>query len=175
MKQLLLSLLMLTCGSGAAQAAEPQRWPAEQANAWYAQQPWPLGSDYIPYNAINELEMWQADTFDPRRIDLELGWAQKLGMNTMRVFLHDLLWQQDPEGFNKRLQMFLDIASIHGIWAVFVLFVSCWVTRPRLGPQLRIARRILQLSRTGALDPTRIVHTRDGRMLWTEPRPCVPT
>jgi hypothetical protein len=95
MKQLLLPLLMLVFGLGAAQAAEPQRWSAEQANAWYAKQPWPLGSDYIPSNAINELEMWQADTFDPQRIDLELGWAQKLGMNTMRVFLHDLLWQQD--------------------------------------------------------------------------------
>jgi len=135
MKQMLLPLVMLAFGLGVAQAAEPQRWSAEQANAWYAKQPWPLGSDYIPYNAINELEMWQADTFDPQRIDLELGWAQKLGMNTMRVFLHDLLWQQDPEGFKKRIQKFLDIASSHGIRPVFVLFDSCWDTRPRLGPQ----------------------------------------
>ena len=54
-----------------------------------------MGSNYIPATAINELEMWQEDTFDPKRIDLELGWAQSLGMNTMRVFLHDLLWEQD--------------------------------------------------------------------------------
>jgi len=123
----------------ARQAAEPatglQRWSADQANAWYAKQPWPLGSDYIPANAINQLEMWQAETFDPKRIDTELGWAQKLGMNTMRVFLHDLLWQQDPAGFKQRIQKFLEIASSHGIRPVFVLFDSCWESNPHLGPQ----------------------------------------
>ena len=66
-----------------------------------AKQPWLVGSNYIPATAINELEMWQADSFDPQRIDLELGWAEGLGMNTMRVFLHDLLWQQDAAGFRQ--------------------------------------------------------------------------
>src|SRR5436305_2294992 len=78
------------------------RWTAEKANSWYAEQPWLVGSNYIPSSAINELEMWQADSFDPKRIDTELGWAEGLGMNTMRVFLHDLLWQQDAAGFQKR-------------------------------------------------------------------------
>ena len=118
-----------------AYAAEPQRWSAAEANAWYAKQPWPVGSNYIPANAINELEMWQADTFDPQRIDQELGWAQQLGMNTMRVFLHDLLWQQDPEGFTRRVNTFLEIAARHGIRPIFVLFDSCWDPRPHLGPQ----------------------------------------
>jgi len=80
-------------------AAQPQRWSEQKADEWYKRQPWLVGSNYVPASAINELEMWQADTFDPKRIDLELGWAAGLGMNTMRVFLHDLLWQQDPEGF----------------------------------------------------------------------------
>ena len=68
-----------------------QRWSGARANAWYAQQPWLVGSNYVPANAINQLEMWQAETFDPQQIDKELGWAEALGMNTMRVFLHDLL------------------------------------------------------------------------------------
>src|ERR1035441_2289473 len=79
--------------------AYAQRWSEEQANAWYAQEPWLVGSDFIPANAINQLEMWQKPTFDPQEIDKELGWAEGLGMNTMRVFLHDLLWQQDQAGF----------------------------------------------------------------------------
>lgn len=116
-------------------ATARERWTVEEADAWYAAQPWPLGSNYIPSNAINQLEMWQADTFDPRRIDTELGWAQQLGMNTMRVFLHDLLWQQDPRGFKQRLGVFLDIAARHGIRPIFVLFDSCWDPRPKLGPQ----------------------------------------
>jgi hypothetical protein len=107
-------------------AMAKERWSAERANAWYAQQPWPVGSDYIPADAINQLEMWQADTFDPQRIDLELGWAEAIGMNTMRVFLHDLLWQQDREGFEKRIDTFLTIAQKHHIRPVLVIFDSCW-------------------------------------------------
>ncbi|KKM92953.1 hypothetical protein LCGC14_1213170 [marine sediment metagenome] len=60
------------------------RWTATQANAWYAQQPWPLGCNFIPSNAINQLEMWQAATFDPATIDRELGWAAFLGFDPMR-------------------------------------------------------------------------------------------
>jgi len=94
-----------------------------------------VGSNYIPASAINELEMWQADSFDPQRIDTELGWAQGLGMNTMRVFLHDLVWQQDAAGFQKRIHRFLEIAHRHGIRPLFVLFDSCWDPLPHLGPQ----------------------------------------
>ena len=114
---------------------QPARWSEAQANAWYAQQPWPVGADYIPRDAINQLEMWQAATFNPQEIDQELGWAQAIGMNTMRVFLHDLLWQQDPEAFKQRINTFLTIANKHNIRPVFVLFDSCWEPDPKLGPQ----------------------------------------
>jgi hypothetical protein len=112
-----------------------ERWTEEKANAWYAGQSWPVGSDYIPANAINQLEMWQADTFDPARIDLELGWAESLGMNTMRVFLHDLLWEQDKEGFEQRIDTFLSVAEKHHIKPMLVIFDSCWDPFPKLGPQ----------------------------------------
>jgi hypothetical protein len=114
---------------------QAQRWSEAQANAWYAQQPWLVGSDYVPANAINQLEMWQAETFDPKQIDKELTWAEGLGMNTMRVFLHDLLWQQDSPAFTRRIDTFLTIADKHHVHPVFVLFDSCWEPEPKLGPQ----------------------------------------
>ena len=115
---------------------EPQhRWTEKAANDWYARQPWLVGSNYTPATATNQLEMWQADTFDPKRIDLELGWAESIGLNTMRVFLHDLLWQQDAEGFRARIDAFLKIANKHHIEPIFVLFDSCWDPDPRLGKQ----------------------------------------
>jgi len=113
----------------------PSRWTAEKANAWYAQQPWLVGANFIPSDAINELEMFQAETFDPALIDKELGLAQSAGMNTVRVFLQDQLWSQDPPGFTRRLDVFLGIASRHGIKPMLVLFDSCWETNPHLGPQ----------------------------------------
>jgi hypothetical protein len=118
-----------------AAVAQNGRWPEKKANDWYAKQPWLVGSDYIPANAINELEMWQADTFDPQRIDLELRWAEGLGMNTMRIFLHDLLWQQDAPGFRKRIDVFLRIADRHHIKPMLVLFDSCWDPVPQPGKQ----------------------------------------
>jgi len=132
MKRLFLGLLILS--AAAATAAQP-RWTDAKANQWYAQQPWLVGSNYIPATAINQLEMWQADTFDSKRIDLELGWAESLGMNTMRVFLHDLLWQQDAAGFRKRIDTLLAISAKHHIKPMFVLFDSCWDPLPKLGRQ----------------------------------------
>ena len=111
------------------------RWSEAKANEWYATQPWLVGSNYIPANAINELEMWQAETFDPKTIDKELGWAEGLGMTTMRVFLHDLPWQQDARGYQARINQFLDIAAKHKIKPLLVLFDSCWDPNPHLGKQ----------------------------------------
>ncbi len=111
------------------------RWSEEKANDWYAQQPWLVGANFIPSNAINELQMFQAATFDPAKNDRELGLAESIGMNTVRVFLQDQLWKQDPEGFKKRLDVFLGLAAKHHIKPLLVLFDSCWETNPHLGPQ----------------------------------------
>jgi len=116
-------------------AAARQRWTDKEAQVWYAKQPWLLGSNYIPASAINQLEMWQPETFNPQEIDKELGWAEGAKMNTMRVFLHDLLWQQDATGFQHRIDAFLTIAEKHHIRPVLVLFDSCWDPLPKLGPQ----------------------------------------
>ena len=115
--------------------ADTEQWSRDKANAWYAQQRWLIGSNYIPADAINQLEMWQADTFNPAQIDKELGWAEAAGMNTMRVFLHDQLWTQDAVGFRKRIDEFLAIAARHKIKPLLVFFDSCWDPNPKLGPQ----------------------------------------
>jgi hypothetical protein len=117
-------------------AAEPaERWSPEKANAWYAKQPWLVGCNFSPSTAINQLEMWQADTFDPASIDRELGWAEQIGYNSVRVFLHHLAWQQDPEGFLKRMEQFLVLAAKHKIGVMFVFFDSCWDPQPKPGRQ----------------------------------------
>ncbi len=115
--------------------AEPMRWSAERANRWYQAQAWPVGANYITSNAINQLEMFQPGTFDPRRIDTELGWARSSGLNTVRVFLHDQLWEQDRRGFQTRLGQFVNIAARRRIKPLFVLFDSCWDPFPKAGRQ----------------------------------------
>src|SRR5205814_5402939 len=138
MKRVLIAFLILSsfaCANLFA-ADSSSRWSEERAKEWYARQGWLVGSNYTPATASNELEMWQAGTFDPKRIDLELGWAESIGLNTMRVFLHDLLWHQDSEGFQKRIDIFLAIAKKHHIKPLFVLFDSCWDPAPKPGPQL---------------------------------------
>src|ERR1700752_2373061 len=116
-------------------SAETSRWTEEKARTWYEQQPWLVGSNYIPEDAINQLEMWQAESFNPSQIDKELGWAEGMGMNTMRVFLHDLVWQQNPTAFKQRIDQFLQISSRHHIKPLLVLFDSCWDPNPKLGMQ----------------------------------------
>lgn len=124
---LLLALLSLQ--------TRAQQWTVQQATEWYSRQPWLVGSNYMPANAINQLEMWQAESFDPKTIDKELGYAESLGMNTMRVFLHDMVWRQDAAGFKKRLDQFLTLCANHNIKPMLVLFDSCWDPQPKLGKQ----------------------------------------
>jgi hypothetical protein len=138
--------LLLAAGTALAQgphaSAEPPRasgeatrWSPDRANRWYQAQGWLVGANYITSNAINQLEMFQHGTFDPRRIDTELGWARSAGLNSVRVFLHDLLWAQDALGFQLRLAQFVSIAARHGIKPLFVFFDSCWDPFPKPGPQ----------------------------------------
>jgi hypothetical protein len=132
--------ILLACGSvawlpGQAQQTPAERWSKERAKQWYQQQPWLVGANFIPSTAINQLEMWQADTFDPKTIDRELGWAEDLGFNTMRVFLHDLAWETDPAGFKKRVGRYLDIAGRHKFRTLFVIFDDCWNESPKAGKQ----------------------------------------
>jgi hypothetical protein len=136
LKSLFMTAALIARGLFASSGeAQSPRWPEQKADAWYAQQPWLVGSNYVPKSAINQLEMWQESTFNPDEIDQEFTWAESLGMNTMRVFLHDLLWQQDAAAFQKRIDRFLTIASRHHIRPMFVLFDSCWDPSPHLGLQ----------------------------------------
>jgi hypothetical protein len=122
-------------GKSAVQKDENGMWSQASAWDWYNDQPWMVGFNYLPSTACNQLEMWQADTFDPETIDRELGWASEIGFNTVRVFLHDMMWEQDSKGFVKRIDRFLAIADKYDIKVMPVLFDSCWNPLPVLGKQ----------------------------------------
>ena len=133
---LALALLSACGGSTAEEPLTPrERWTEAEADAWYAAQPWPVGANFVPSTAVNQLEMWQAESYDEATIDRELGWAAELGFNTMRVFLHDLLWREDPEAFLDRIDRFLTVADGHGISVMLVLFDGVWNPNPVAGAQ----------------------------------------
>src|SRR5258706_5536268 len=130
-----VAVVMVGATMSVAAAEVGGRWRAERANEWYRQRPWVMGSNFIPSTAINQLEMWQAETFDLATIDRELGWAQQLGFTCVRVFLHHLPFEQDSKGFLDRMDQFLAVADKHGIGVMFVPFDSCWDPFPKLGKQ----------------------------------------
>jgi hypothetical protein len=117
-----------------AQMARPV-WSKHEANQWYAKQGWLRGCDFIPSTAINQLEMWQAESFDSATINRELGYAQSIGLNCMRVFLHHLAWQTDSVGFKNRMEIYLSIAGRRNIKTIFVFFDDCWNESYKAGPQ----------------------------------------
>lgn len=129
----LLAILAALLTVSTANARE--KWTEARAQAWGKSSPWLVGANYTPATAINQLEMWQADSFDPKQIDKELAWAASLGFNSIRVFLHHLLWEQDSRGLLERMDQFLAIAARHKIGVTFVLFDSVWDPEPKLGRQ----------------------------------------
>lgn len=134
MKTKFIGTILLIClwsaGSG-----QKNQWNPVQADKWSAENGWLRGCNFNPSTAINQLETWQAETFDPETIDRELGWAEGIGMNVMRVYLHHLAWQVDKEGFKKRMNTYLEIANRHGIKTIFVFFDDCWNPTYRAGKQ----------------------------------------
>ena len=110
-------------------------WSKEKATEWYSKQGWLRGCNFTPSSAINQLEMWQKETFDTATIDRELGFAEGIGLNVMRVFLHHLAWETDKEGFKKRMDEYLAIADKHHIKTMFVFFDDCWDENCAAGPQ----------------------------------------
>jgi len=132
----LIALSLLFALSSQAQKQQPAPvWPAVKANTWYGKHKWINGANFTPSTAINQLEMWQADTFDPKTIDRELGYAEGIGFNTMRVFLHSMAWQQDPKGFKNRVNQYLTIADKHHIQTIFVFLDDCWNPNAKAGKQ----------------------------------------
>ena len=111
------------------------QWSKEKAWDWYNKQPWLVGTNFNPSTSINQLEFWQSATFDTKTIDRELGWSADLGMNLHRVYLHNLLWEQDSLGFLKRLDTYLSLAEKHKIKTMLVLLDDVWHPVPKLGNQ----------------------------------------
>ena len=111
------------------------KWTEQQANSWFAAQPYYAGANFIPSNAINQIEMWSDATFSPDVIDRELGWASAIGFNVMRVYLSDLVWKHEGEKFFKNMERYLEIADKHGIKTLFVIFDSCWDPVSKYGKQ----------------------------------------
>jgi len=132
---LCVTALLGACGDSSSEPVPRARWSDAEAQAWYADQPWIVGANFIPSTAVNQLEMWQAETYDEPTIDRELGWAADLGFNTMRVFLHDLVWKEDAPGFLDRIDRFLTVADRHGIRVMLVFFDGVWNPFPVAGPQ----------------------------------------
>lgn len=135
-KMMIAAAITLLMGCTASKESNtPVRWSEEKAWEWYNQQGWIVGCNFSPSSAINQLEMWQAETFDPTTIDRELSWAADLGFNSMRVYLHSLVWQADSVEFKKRVDQYLSIADKHKIKTVFVFFDDCWQPEAKIGKQ----------------------------------------
>jgi hypothetical protein len=130
MKKSVITVLILlvigSCTNKAKENTSSERWSEKKAWAWHDNLPWLRGANFNPSTAINQLEMWQAETFDPETIDKELGWAENIGLNCMRVYLHHAAWQIDKEGFKNRVTQYLNIADKHQIATIFVFFDDCW-------------------------------------------------
>ena len=126
-------VLTFLCWSSILNQVNCARWTVEQANSWYESQPLFFGANFVPSTAVNAIDVWQ--TFDVATIERELKMASDINMNIIRVNLHYLVYQQDPEDYYKKMDGFLSIADKFNIKVMFILFNECWLPDPKLGPQ----------------------------------------
>ena len=114
-----------------------ERWSQEQANAWWNSQKWICGFNFLPSSAVNFLEMWHPETFDPTTIERELGWAAEIGFNALRINHHYLVWKHDRDGLLQRFDWVMGVADRLGLKTVPCLFDDCGFggNEPVYGPQ----------------------------------------
>ena len=129
-----LSLIFIQCQKSPSPVAD-YRWTEERAWQWHSENGWMVGTNFNPSTSINQLEFWQEDTYDPETIERELEWSAELGMNMHRVYLHNLLWDQDSIGFLERVDNYLNISESKDIKTLFVLLDDVWHPVPKLGKQ----------------------------------------
>jgi hypothetical protein len=131
---LILIIGFIQCESNSKYSIE-KRWTEEKAWQWQDEFGWRAGTNFNPSTAINQLEFWQEDSFDLETIERELAWSSELGMSLHRVYLHNLLWDQDSIGFLQRLDAYLQKADQFNIKTMFVLLDDVWHPVPKLGIQ----------------------------------------
>ena len=96
-----------------------------------------VGSNYTPAYAVNQVQMWH--DFKPDIIEKELAAAKKyFGINTLRVYLHNIPYDAEKEQFLANVERFLVICQRHGIRPGFTFFDDCW---NHSGITLRRSRR----------------------------------
>lgn len=132
---ILAMILIVSFGFSQEKDIKKNKWSIEKAMKWYNGNRWIVGANFVPSTAINQLEMWQENTFDYTTIDRELQYAEDIGFNTMRVYLHSLAYKADPKGFKKRVNKYLEVAYKHNIKTIFVIFDDVWNKSPKIGKQ----------------------------------------
>jgi hypothetical protein len=132
---ILTMFLIVSSGFSQEKDIKKNKWTIEKATKWYNGNQWIVGANFVPSTAINQLEMWQENTFDYTTINSELKYAEDIGFNTMRVYLHSLAYKADPEGFKQRINKYLEAADQHHIKTMFVIFDDVWDKSPKIGKQ----------------------------------------
>jgi len=91
------------------------------------------GAVYTPTDRVNYVDWWQ--NYNSAVVERELSYAQVYGFNTVAVYLHYLLWENDAAGLLSKFENFLQIASRHGMKVSPIFFDDCWDPNPHLGDQ----------------------------------------
>ena len=130
----IFNLLFVQCRQ-ALKTPVAERWSEEKAWKWHQENGWMAGTNFNPSTAINQLEFFQEESFDLETIDRELSWSAELGMKMHRVYLHNLLWDQDSLGFINRINAYLETADKYQIKTMLVLLDDVWHPVPKLGKQ----------------------------------------
>ena len=113
------------------------RWNTARAQAWWDEQPWICGFNFLPSTAVNFLEMWHPASFDAPTIRRELGWAAQVGFNALRTNLPFTVWQHDRDALLDQIEQLLAIAAELKLACVLCLFDDCEFSgaAPVYGPQ----------------------------------------
>lgn len=93
---------------------------------------WVQGAVFVPTNAVNQIQQWHQ--YDHDINDREMYYAHLYGINLVRVYIHNLLWEYDRDNLLANMEDFLQIADKYGMKVEVVFFDDCWNDYPEFRP-----------------------------------------
>ena len=90
-----------------------RQWTEQEINEWYAKQPWLRGTNFLPSDCINRLDMWQSFGREEhlKTAETELKLSEETGFNTVRLWCNFDVYYKEPEEFMQTLESYISLCA----------------------------------------------------------------
>ena len=100
-----------------------RQWTEQEIAEWYKSQPWLRGTNFLPSDCVNRLDMWQSIGREEhlKTAETELKLSKETGFNTVRLWCNFDVYYKEPEEFMQTLESYITLCAKYDQSVMLVL------------------------------------------------------